>query len=160
MARVRLNPAAKTSTVGPHLDLACSAYPRAWIWVSIPINRYVVILDWMPRALNLGTWLGESRSAPMCQWFCYSWIACRLQLEVAPVLGLSGTNFRSETSFGKLWSRCRQVTNGKFDYRSNTSSFFMFSFFGCVCSFLGPKIALQTSSYWYLVVARAKLAIN
>ena len=25
---------------------------------------------------------------------------------------------------------------------------------------LGPKIALQTSSYWYFVVARAKLAIN
>ena len=38
-------------------------------------------------------------------------------------------------------------------YRLNTSLFFTFSVFGCVCLFLDPKIVLQTSLYWYLVVA-------
>ena len=73
--------------------------------------------------------------------FCFSRLTCTLGCRPC---------------IGRCSDGCLFLT-GKFDYRSNTSSFFVFSFIGCVCSFLGPEVALQTSLYWYLVVAQAKL---
>ena len=56
----------------------------------------------------------------------YSWIAYKLHKGVAPVLGLSATDFHSETSFWKLRASRNYVFQGKLDYSYFTSLIFVF----------------------------------
>ena len=71
MVGVGLNQQPKQQKEGPISSLACSTQLRAWTRVSILPNRYIVTLDWMPKALNMSTGLSKSRGTPLCHWFCY-----------------------------------------------------------------------------------------